>query len=71
MVALAGAVVPGLTGANIGIIIHLYPLPLPIFCNLAAVLYIIITTNSVPTYKSAKVKDTETTGTATSVKVKW
>ena len=69
--ALAGAVARGLTGANIGIIIHLRPLPLPIFCNPVAVLYIIITTNSVPAYRSVKAKDTKTVaGTITSVKVK-
>lgn len=36
MAASAGAVVPGLTDANIGIIIHFGLLPLLIFCNLAA-----------------------------------
>ena len=56
MAASAGAVVPGLTDANIGIIIHFGLLPLLIFCNPAAVLYSIIITNSVPAIRIVKKK---------------
>ena len=55
--ASAGAIVPGLTDANIGIIIHFGLLPLLIFCNPAAVLYIIII--SVPAIRIVKEKGRE------------
>ena len=57
--ASAGAIVPGLTDANIGIIIHFGLLPLLIFCNPAAVIYIIIITNSVPAIRIVKEKGRE------------
>lgn len=71
MAASAGAVVPGLTDANIGIIIHFGLLPLLIFCNLAAVLYIIINTNSVPAIRMVKRMGAKTiAGAVKIVKVK-
>lgn len=71
MAASAGAVVPGLTDANIGIIIHFGLLPLLIFCNLAVVLYIIINTNSVPAIRMVKRMGAKTiAGAVKSVKVK-